>query len=195
MNKRSAFSLFALPLLSVVLLQGCGSTTTNTNNSLSTFLTLHEKYCAADFASAEQLTSALQKDPKFKLSEAYDGIFESNLSNISYAISPEESGCTTDLKIKTAANAQPYFGFEDINKALLSKGYKAKGEKEIRKEVGLDNHDLTVVEQQYESNDNTVMTLVFPLENEDQYYMTLFVEKFEMQGVSLKAPDPTLVEI
>ncbi len=185
-----------LPLLmAAFLIQGCGETTVKTNNSLSTFLTLHDQYCAAEYASAEQLTSALQSDSGFTVSDSYDGIFEKSVSSISYAVSPEESGCTTDLKIKVATNAQPYFGFEEINAALLTKGYKVKGKREVRTEVGLDNSELKVLEQQYESKNNVISTLVFPLENEDQYYMTLFVEKFEIQDASFKVPSPDLVEI
>ncbi|MEE9304106.1 MAG: hypothetical protein V3U84_10005, partial [Thiotrichaceae bacterium] len=162
---------------------------------LSNFLSLHDKYCAAEYASAEHLTSALQDDPEFNESEVYDGIFEKSISSISYAVSPEESGCTTDLKIRASSKVKPFFGFEDINTALLSKGYKVTGKREVRTEIGLDNRELRVVEQHYESN-NTLSTLVFPLENEDQYYMTLFVEKFEMQGASLKVTSPAaLVEI
>jgi len=196
MNKHSASSLFAIPLLSAVLfLQGCGGSVTEANQSLSTFLALHDKYCAAEFSSVEKLTAALQNDPEFSIVEAYDGIFESKVADISYAVSPEEGGCTTDLKIKTASAEQPYFGFEEINAALLAKGYIARGQKEVHKEVGLDNRELSVAEQKYESKDNTISTLVFPLENEDQYYMTFFVEKFEMQEASLNVPVPALVEI
>ncbi len=191
MNKYSILPF----LMAAFLVQGCGETTVKTNNSLSTFLTLHDKYCGAEYASAEQLTSALQNDSEFTVSDSYDGIFEKNVSSISYAVSPEESGCTTDLKIKVATHTQPYFGFEEINTALLTKGYKVKGEREIRTEVGLDNIELKVLEQQYESKNNVLLTLVFPLENEDQYYMTLFVEKFEIQDASFKVPSPNLVEI
>jgi hypothetical protein len=192
---------FLLPLfISSVLLQGCGSkeaSIQNKQSSLSTFLSIHSKYCAADYASAEQLASVLSTDPGFVLSPNHEGIYEKLVADVSYAVSPEETGCTTDLKIKTTATSSPYFGFEDINKALLAKGYKPEGEKEIRVELGLDNEELKVVEQKYLSKeDNTVSTLVFPLEREDQYYMTLYVEKFEIQGASLDVlPDTDLVEI
>ena len=186
-----------LPFFIVVLfLQGCGDSNTKSDASLTTFLTLHSKYCAAEFTSAEQLSNALRSDPAFILSENHEGIYEKLISDVSYAISPEESGCTTDLKLKTTSVPKPYFGFDDINTALLASGYKLEGEKEVRTELGLDNKELKVVEQRYLSIDNTVSTLVFPLEREDQYYMTLYVEKFEIQGASLDlSPDTDLVEI
>ncbi len=194
MNKYTIFPSVMVALF----LQGCGDSpanTASTNESLSTFLTLHDKYCGAEYTSAEHLTSVLQENPEFQESESYDGIFEKDVASISYAVSPEEGGCTTDLKIRTTSKSKAFFGFEDINNALLTKGYRTKGEKEIRTELGLDNRELKVVEQKYESKDSTISTLVFPLENEDQYYMTLFVEKFEIQGVSLKITSPDLVEI
>lgn len=184
-----------LPILMTALfVQGCGNSTASSNSSLTTFLSLHNTYCSADYSSPEQLITALETDPSFKTNESYDGIYEKVVSNISYAISPEEGGCTTDVKIKRSADDRPQFSFEQINAALLAKGYKPQGEKVLRDEVGLDDVDLKVLEQKYISPENVISTLVFPLENEDQYYMTFFAEKFEIQGASLKK-GPSLVEI
>ncbi len=196
MNK---FTILPL-LLAAMLLQACGNSgnaSVADNKPLANFLSLYSQYCDSGYKSADELVSALQKDPSFRASDNYDGIFEKSIGNLSYAISPEEDGCTTDLKLKVSASGKAYFGFEEINKALLSKGYRLKGDKAIRTEVGLDNQDLKVIEQQYITKDNSVSTLVFPLEHEDQYYMTLFVEKFDtqIQDVSISSDDPSLVEI
>ncbi len=196
MNKLTIFPL----LLVTILLQGCGVGADNDvgvaqNKPLATFLSLHTQYCDAEYSSADELVSALRQAPGFSVSENYDGIFEKSVENLSYAISPEEGGCTTDLKLRTSSKSKPYFDFEDINAALLSQGYHLKGEKKIRTEIGLNNQELKVIEQHYVTNKNNISVLVFPLEHEDQYYMTLFVEKFEMQGVSLSADEPDLIEI
>ncbi len=202
MNKYT--TILPLILATSLLVQGCGESSTlggqakaGTTTSLGTFLSVHDKFCAAEFTTVEQLSSALDSDPGFTLSSNHEGIYEKSVANVSYAVSPEESGCTTDLKIRTAASPRPFFGFEEINTALLKKGYKPSGEKEIRTELGLDNKELKVAQQKYVSdNDKTISTLVFPLEREDQYYMTFYVEKFEMQGASLEfSLDTDLVEI
>ena len=196
MNKYT--TILPLILTTSLFVQGCGESSMQEHStSLTTFLSVHDKFCAAEFTTPEQLSSALDHDPGFKLSENHEGIYEKLVEDISYAVSPEESGCTTDLKIKTASSSKPFFGFDEINSALLSKGYKPAGHKEIRTEFGLDNKELKVAEQKYISDiDKTVSTLVFPLEREDQYYMTLYVEKFEMQGAALElSPDTDLVEI
>ena len=200
MNKYA--TILPLLLSTSLFIQGCGESSiqgsqATAKTSLTTFLSVHDKFCAGNFTDAEQLSHALDSDPGFELSENHEGIYEKLVADVSYAVSPEESGCTTDLKIKTASSSKPYFGFEEINTALLGKGYKTSGKKEIRTELGLDNKELKVIEQKYVSdNDKTVSTLVFPLEREDQYYMTLYVEKFEMQGASLGiTADTDLVEI
>lgn len=200
MNKYA--TILPLILSTSLFVQGCGESSIQGSQataeaSLTTFLSVHDKFCAGNFTDPLQLSSALDSDPGFELSENHEGIYEKLVADVSYAVSPEESGCTTDLKIKTASSPKPYFGFEEINTALLGNGYKVSGKKEIRTELGLDNKELKVAEQKYVSdNDKTVSTLIFPLEREDQYYMTLYVEKFEMQDASLGlTADTDLVEI
>lgn len=211
MKKHTLFPL----LLAALLLQACGNSAdtaaSNTaakvttkshkqladNKPLNNFLTLYTEYCDSSYSSPEDLVDALQKDKSFKVNDNYDGIFEKSIDSLSYAVSPETDGCTTDVKLKAQASGKPYFDFDEINTALLSKGYKPKGKKEIRTELGLDNRELKVIEQQYITKDNNISTLVFPIEHQDQYYMTLFVEKFasEMQDASLADEEEGLIEI
>lgn len=160
-----------------LLLQGCGSKVPK--GSLKTFLSLHTEYCVSGFKSAEQLSRALREDETFQVNVNNVGIYEKVVSDISYAVSPETDGCTTDLKIKKTSKSAAYFSFEEINLALKKRGYIPKGGKEYRDEIGTDQHELRVVEQKYLSPDKVLSTLVFPLESQDKYYMTLFAEKSE----------------
>ena len=168
-----------MPILLLIgaalLLQGCGAEAKK--GSLITFLELHTDYCVSGFKSAEQLSAALAENAEFQSNANNAGIYEKVVNEISYAISPEPDGCTTDLKIKQDPHAIAYFSFEEIHTALIRKGYKPQGKKVYRDEMGTDQHELQVVEQKYISPDKVVSTLVFPLESQDKYYMTLFAEK------------------
>lgn len=173
-------------LFGAFLLQGCTSATDNSQNTLANFLTVHGEYCDAEFSHYSALSNALSKDSSYEMLTEFDGIYEKKVSNVSYAVSPEEDGCTTDLKLKVTGKNQLHFSFNQLNAELISKGYMLKGEKSLRREMGLDSKMLQVIEQKYVSPRNTVTTLLFPLEREDQYYMTFFADKYGMKDASLK---------
>lgn len=179
-------NVYVALLVGLLVLQGCTSATDNSKNTLSTFLAVHSEYCDADFSHPSALSSALKGDKTYDESRDFDGIYEKTVSNVSYAVSPEEDGCTTDVKLKRVGTNQLHFSFNQLNSELLSKGYILKGDKSLRKEMGLDNEMLQVIEQKYISPHNTITTLLFPLEREDQYYMTFFADKYGMKGASLK---------
>jgi hypothetical protein len=176
-------------LTGVLALQGCALSADHSSNTLTTFLAVHSEYCDAEFSHPSALSNDLSKNTDYKALDEFDGIYEKTVSNVSYAVSPEEDGCTTDLKLKVEGGNQLHFTFSQLNAELISKGYTLKGKKNQRKEMGLDNVMLKVIEQKYVSPNNAITTLLFPLEREDQYYMTFFADKYGMKGASLKQED------
>jgi hypothetical protein len=173
-------------LVGMLTLQGCASSTDHSSNTLATFLAVHSEYCDAEFSHHSALSNDLSKNADYKALDEFDGIYEKTVSNVSYAVSPEEDGCTTDLKLTVEGKGRLHFTFSQLNAELISKGYILKGKKNQRKEMGLDDKMLKVIEQKYISPNNAITTLLFPLEREDQYYMTFFADKYGMKGASLK---------
>ncbi len=175
--------LFSTAIATSLLLNGCGSETSaklsaSKSEYLSTFLDLHKDFCEKKFDNRDALKTALAKDKRFKPAQGFEGVFETHINKISFAISPETDGCTTDVMIKNRVAGGVMFNFEDINKALLSKGYKDTGKIAKRKDVGTDKSEVTVIEKTYISPTGEMTTLDFPLDKQDKYYMTLFAEKF-----------------
>ena len=145
--------------------------------TIATFLAIHNKYCDAVFANHKVRLKALSSDAEYKVLEEFNGVYEKKTSNVSYAVSPEESGCTTDIKLKTAEKDSVYFSFQQLNDALLANGYKQQGEKKHLSDLGINNDVMVkVIEQKYISPNKNITTLMFPLEKENQYYMTFFAE-------------------
>jgi len=176
-------ALASAAVITTLVLNGCNYTSnTKTAHSkpkhLDTFLTLHNKYCEKKFESRDMLKKALDKDTTFKLANGFEGVYETHVDNISFAVSPEDDGCTTDVMVKNGEN-EPLFHFEDINNALISKGYKDTGKQTSRLDIGTDQSELTIIEKTYISPNGEITTLDFPLEKMDKYYMTLFAEKFK----------------
>ncbi|HIO93367.1 MAG TPA: hypothetical protein EYG68_11070 [Leucothrix mucor] len=175
--------LLSTAIATTFLLNGCGSETSeklqiSKAQHLSTFLDLHQDFCEKKFDSQDALKVALSDDKRFKPAQGFEGVFETHVNKISFAVSPETDGCTTDVMIKNRIAGGVMFDFEDINKALIAKGYKDTGKVAKRKDVGTDQSEVTIMEKTYLSPKGEVTTLDYPLDKQDKYYMTLFAEKF-----------------
>ena len=189
--------LISTAIVTSLLLNGCGSETSeklelSKTEYLSTFLDLHTDYCEKKFDDETSLKTALSKDKRFTLADGFDGVYETHINKISFAVSPETDGCTTDVMIKNRIAGGVMFNFEDINKALLSKGYKDTGKIAKRKDVGTDQSEVSIVEKTYLSPKGEITTLDFPLDKQDKYYMTLFAEKFSKLKKELESPQKSL---
>jgi len=173
-------ALCAAAILTTMFLNGCGEKAIAENASvqkhLVSFLSLHNQFCEKKYNSSDSLVKELEKAPILQLAKDFDGVYEVLISDISFAVSPEEDGCTTDVMLQ--AKGKQLFTFEDINKALISNGYIETGDPVSRKDIGTDQSELTIIEKKYISPTGELTTLDFPLEKMDKYYMTLFAEKF-----------------
>lgn len=197
-KKTYTSALVLAAILTSALISGCGSDTNaavvdsiaindakenvttvakeTPSEYLTSFLSLHHKFCEKKYASSFSLMQTLQTASSLKLADNFEGVYEVTINNISFAVSPEEDGCTTDVML--IGDDELLFTFEDINEALIKKGYIETGDPVSRKDLGIDQSELTVIEKKYISPAGEVTVLNFPLEKKDKYYMTLFVEKF-----------------
>jgi len=181
-NKALYSAIIISTIFTGLLLSGCGSSQNKIAESpkasehLSTFLSLHTQFCEKKYTSSSSLKQTLKKASDLKLANNFEGVYEVTVDNISFAVSPEDDGCTTDVMIKE--NDQLLFTFEDINSALLNQGYIETSEPKSRIDLGIDQSKLTIIEKKYISPSGEVTILDFPLEKKDKYYMTLFAKKF-----------------
>lgn len=185
-NPRRTFysSIFITTIFTSLLLSGCGAKqeekvakTQIKSEYLTTFLSLHNEFCERKYKSSDLLKQTLKKASELKLADNFEGVYEVTVGDVSFAVSPEDDGCTTDVMVKDKKN-QLLFTFEDINEALLKQGYIETGEPESRKDLGIDQSELTIIEKKYISPSGEVTVLDYPLVKQDKYYMTLFAEKF-----------------
>ncbi len=191
MNNSYPKTVLAAILTSIVL-SGCNANASkqqvakNTHSSkyVTTFLSLHQKYCEKKYPSSSSLMQTLKTASSLKPADNFEGVYEVKINNVSFAVSPEEDGCTTDVMLKE--NNQLLFTFEDINSELLKKGYIETGEVVSRQDLAIDQSRLTIIEKKYISPSGEVTVLNFPLEKKDKYYMTLFVEKFSGEKLKKK---------
>lgn len=183
MNKAlPVVALCTAAILTTILLNGCDTKSVAIadplppQKHLTSFLSLHNQFCEKKYKSSESLKEKLENADVLKPAKDFEGVYEVLISNVSFAVSPEDDGCTTDVMIQS--DGKQLFSFEDINKALISSGYIETGEPVSRKDMGTDQTELTIIEKKYISPTGELTTLDFPLEKLDKYYMTLFAEKF-----------------
>ncbi|MGK0269646.1 MAG: hypothetical protein ACI88H_000278 [Cocleimonas sp.] len=171
--------LCSAAIITTIVLSGCDNTASASTEKphLSTFLSLHNQYCEKKYNDQETLTKTLEVSPELSLAKYFKGVYEVHKHGVSYAVSPEEDGCTTDVMIQNKDKSE-LFSFEDINKALISLGYVETGKPVSRKDIGTDQSELTIIEKKYVSPKGEITVLDYPLEKKDKYYMTLFAEKF-----------------
>jgi len=179
MNKAISLAvLCSAAIVTTIVLSGCNNTASASTEKphLSTFLSLHNQFCEKKYDNQDTLTKTLEVSPELSLAKDFKGVYEVLKHGISYAVSPEEDGCTTDVMIQTKDNFE-LFSFEDINKALINLGYVETGAPVSRKDIGTDQTELTIIEKKYISPKGEITVLDYPLEKKDKYYMTLFAEK------------------
>ncbi len=182
-NKLSYPTLILAAIITSISLSSCGAKqekvavkTTSESEYLNTFLSLHHKFCEKNYLSSNSLMQTLKTASSLKPADNFEGVYEVTIKEVSFAVSPEEDGCTTDVMLK--GKDKPLFTFEDINEALIKKGYIETGKLVSRTDLGIDQSELTIIEKKYISPSGEVTVLNFPLEKKDKYYMTLFAEKF-----------------
>jgi hypothetical protein len=190
--KSPTLATLAILAMTTMLLTGCGddenqadavgSSTekvAKSGNELGTFLSLHKQYCESSYKTRESLISALESDQRFKPANGFSGVYEARLNGVSYAVSPEVDGCTTDVLVQNASTGQLLFSYEQINSALVKSGYSIISKETTRKDVGKDQQEVTILERTFVSPSNEVTNLDYPADRKDQYYMTLFAKKFD----------------
>lgn len=147
--------------------------------SLSVFMTLHSEFCEKTFSSRDELVSALKSDSRFQPAQGFIGVYETKVDGISYAVSPEVDGCTTDVLVKNKNTGEVLFNYDQMNQALQKFGYREIGKESVRKDMGTDQQEVTILEKTFLSPVGEETNLDFPSNGLDRYYMTLFVKKFE----------------
>ncbi|PID45299.1 MAG: hypothetical protein CSB47_09425 [Proteobacteria bacterium] len=189
--KASKLSLLALAAAFNIFLTGCnddGRVLSNSSkasakpSSLSTFLSLHEQFCEKEFKNRDALVQALEKDKRFRPAAGFMGVYETTINKISYAVSPEIDGCTTDVMVQNETTGKLLFSYDEVNAALINHGYRVLGAETTRKDIGANRQEVTIRERTFMSPAGEVTNLDYPSDRPDKYYTTLFAKKFPATG-------------
>lgn len=158
---------------------------TSSSKYLKNFISLHKQFCEKKYTDKSTLEKTLIIAPDLSPTSKFVSVYEIKKQGISYAVSPEKDGCTTDVMIQTKTNSE-LFSFVDIKKALIQTGYTEIGGSIFLTDVGNDNKKITIIEKKFLSPTGEITTLNYPTEKKDKYYMTLFAKKFNAKKDKVK---------
>ncbi len=109
------------------------------NEYLTFFINLHWEYCDKSYQDGDALEKVLQSDRKLTpLGKEYKDTYEIIIDNISYAVSKEDDGCSTDVLLIQQDKKSIIITLNEIDTYLISQGYKKKDQGKILFDKGPD---------------------------------------------------------
>lgn len=138
------------------------------------FSSLVQEYCITFREDPEKLEEKLLADG-FSKEQDYDGTYVKYIRNVDYAVTLDQDVCTTDVLLKPGSSM--LFALDQIE-ASLSSRLKLKlntSKSEIDYELSSEDKRTKVAKRSYVDRQGKEYTLVFPLENFSEYYMTFDV--------------------
>lgn len=142
---------------------------------LDHFMQLYREFCFGR-ASMEDAESLIKKSRRFKPAKDFDGIYEEQFGNISYAITPDPEFCTVDVKL-AYKEGRLLFSQSEMENAIASlPEYAYQVEKRLQEiHDGPAGEAVSVEMIEFypaEARDNRIL-LIYPKNHQDVYYMTL----------------------
>lgn len=148
------------------------------NPYLTRFIDVHSWYCEKPYLDVGSLRAKLKSDARFTHLADYEDVYESVINGISYAVTPKEDGCTTDVMLRQKGKKDLIIALNEIDALLIASGYKKVRDK-ILYEEGLNGDKVKITEFEYTTPHVERAVLSYPLETPENFYMTLWVEKFK----------------
>jgi len=138
------------------------------------FVNIFHKYCYAfkdqNAASAER---NLERSGQFR-NPQFEDAYEIFVGNIDYAVTPQNHDCTTDVLLKH--NGQILFTQTQIMSRLIKQYGLRETNRRIFQDVALNNRNTKIQQTDFIGNTGHSYRLLYPLNNQDSYYMTFTID-------------------
>lgn len=139
---------------------------------------IHEEYCEKDYGSPEELKDALEQNAQLKPLTGYTGIFELMIDDISFAVSAEKDGCTTDVMSNDPKTGEVFFTLAQLTQVLEWAGYSDNGGVDTLQKETIHGRELNVAEKYFVSPAGDLLKVNYPENGLGSYYTTLFTKKW-----------------
>lgn len=152
-----------------VLAETSGVTSERQIQHAQIFAGVVQQYCIKYRKDPSTLGKVLRQDG-FTASEGYDDTFEKDIDNVSYAITHDKASCTTDVLLMPASSL--LFTFEQITAVLIKRLRLKAGKATFEYHFIRDDKRTKVKKIEYTDDKHGKYILIYPLENQGEYYMT-----------------------
>ena len=139
---------------------------------------IHQEYCEKDYSSRKELKDALEQDARLKPLTGYEDVFELMVDDISFAVSAEKDGCTTDVMSNDPKTGEVFFTLAQLTQALQLAGYIENGGVGPHQKTTIHGKALTVLGNDYITPTGDLMEINYPENGLGSYYTTLFIKKW-----------------
>lgn len=139
---------------------------------------IHEEYCEKDYSSPKELKDALEQDARLKPLTGYKDVFELMVDEISFAVSAEKDGCTTDVMPNDPKTGEVFFTLAQLTQVLQLAGYIENGGVGPHQKTITHGNALTVLGIDFITPTGDLMKVDYPENGLGRYYTTLFTKKW-----------------
>ncbi|MGB1311518.1 MAG: hypothetical protein ACPG47_09915 [Leucothrix sp.] len=146
-----------------------------TDKHLNDFVSLFDQYCYA-FKDKPNQTSYNLDSLGYTRNPQYDA-YEILIDGIDYAITPQPNDCTTDVLVDSKKGK--LFTLDQIENSLTDQFSLTLVSSRSFQDVALNNQDTEILQRDYRDGAGHNYRLLYPSDNQDNYYMTFTIEWLE----------------
>lgn len=143
------------------------------NSHLNDFANIFEKYCFAFKDNHKKAGELLEREGHSRNPEFQDA-YEIIIGSIDYAVTPQSYDCTADVLVKH--DGKSLFTHAELSTYLVSEFSLVESAKSTFEDVALNNENTKIRQTDYTDPSGSTYRLLFPLDNQESYYMTFTVD-------------------
>jgi hypothetical protein len=143
------------------------------NSHLNDFANIFDKYCYSFKSNHNAAGSLLEKDGHTRNPEFQDA-YEILIGSIDYAVTPQNYDCTADVLVKH--NGKSLFKHSELNNYLVKEFDLVEVSTSSFDDVAINNRNTQIRQTDYTGPSGNNFRLLFPLDNQESYYMTFTID-------------------
>ena len=143
------------------------------NSHLNDFANIFDKYCF-DFKNDHSAAGALLEKDGHTRNPEFQDAYEIVIGTIDYAVTPQNYDCTADVLVKR--NGKSLFTHAELNKYLMKEFELTETSRSSFDDVALNNRNTQIRQTDYSAPSGHNYRLLFPLDNQESYYMTFTID-------------------
>lgn len=143
------------------------------NSHLNDFTNIFDKYCFAFKGNHSAAGALLEKDGHTRNPEFQDA-YEIVIGTIDYAVTPQNYDCTADVLVKH--NGKSLFTHAELRNYLMKEFELIEVSSSSFDDVAINNRNTQILQTDYAGPSGNTFRLLFPLDNQESYYMTFTID-------------------